>query len=176
MTPTDCTRLESAYESHCARLYGEYLDQLDENETLADIEQAFWDALNFNDIGSALADDSAIDGAAFVRAVQKGDSEKVLDLLQSAVQVYIEQWAQRIRPSSQRIWTERLILYCTPTLNSAKAFGRKNSNLQGAMDERIYRDSGRTYCNKRTFFNARDSSTPSTAEQTPRGITRKAGV
>src|SRR5260364_17521 len=72
--------------------------------------------------------------------------------------------------------TERLILYCTPTLNSAKAFGRKNSNLQGAMDERIYRDSGRTYCNKRTFFNARDSSTPSTAEQTPRGITRKAGV
>src|SRR5260363_3911 len=54
MTPTDCTRLESAYESHCARLYGEYLDQLDENETLADIEQAFWDALNFNDIGSAL--------------------------------------------------------------------------------------------------------------------------
>src|SRR5260363_147475 len=80
-------------------------------------------------------------------------------------------WAQRIRPSSQRIWTERLILYCTPTLNSAKAFGRKNSNLQGAMDERIYRDSGRTYCNKRTFFNARDSSTPSTAEQTPRGIT-----
>src|SRR5260364_443893 len=85
-------------------------------------------------------------------------------------------WAQRIRPSSQRIWTERLILYCTPTLNSAKVFGRKNSNLQGAMDERIYRDSGRTYCNKRTFFNARDSSTPSTAEQTPRGITRKAGV
>src|SRR5260363_317099 len=57
-----------------------------------------------------------------------------------------------------------------------KAFGRKNSNLQGAMDERIYRYSGRTYCNKRTFFNARDSSTPSTAEQTPRGITRKAGV
>src|SRR5260364_19207 len=47
MTPTAFTRLESAYESHCARLYGEYLDQLDENEARADIEQAFWDALNF---------------------------------------------------------------------------------------------------------------------------------
>src|SRR5260363_54409 len=107
MTPTAFTRLESAYESHCARLYGEYLDQLDENEARADIEQAFWDALNFNDIGSALADDSAIDGAAFVRAVQKGDSEKVLDLLQRAVQVYIEQCAQqeykrRLREAEER--------------------------------------------------------------------------
>src|SRR5260364_378128 len=71
MTPTAFTRLESAYESHCARLYGEYLDQLDENEARADIEQAFWDALNFNDIGSALADDSAIDGAALSAPCRK---------------------------------------------------------------------------------------------------------
>src|SRR5260364_115385 len=107
MTPTAFTRLESAYESHCARLYGEYLDQLDENEERADIEQAFWDALNFNDIGSALADDSAIDGAAFVRAVQKGESEKVIDLLQRAVQVYIKGSAQkeykrRLREAEER--------------------------------------------------------------------------
>src|SRR5260363_428140 len=95
MTPTAFPRLESAYESHCARLYGEYLDQLDENEARADIEKAFWDALNFNDIGSALADDSAIDGAAFVRAVQKGASEKVLGLRQSAVQVYNDQSGQQ---------------------------------------------------------------------------------
>src|SRR5260364_301551 len=107
MTPTAFTRLESAYESHCAWLYGEYLDQLDENQARADIEQAFWAALNFNDIGIVLADDSAIDGAAFVRAVQKGDSEKVLDLLQRAVQVYIEQCAQqeykrRLREAEER--------------------------------------------------------------------------
>src|SRR5260363_454692 len=107
MTPTAFTRLESAYESHCARLYGEYLDQLDENEARADIEQAFWDALNLNDIGSALADYSAIDGAAFARAVQKGESEKVLDLLQRAVQVYIEQSAKqeykrRLREAEER--------------------------------------------------------------------------
>src|SRR5260363_87110 len=107
MTPTAFTRLESAYESHCARLYCEYLDQLDENEARAAIEQACLDALNFNDIGSALADDSAIYGAAFVRAVQKGDSEKVLDLLQRAVQVYIEQCAQqeykrRLREAEER--------------------------------------------------------------------------
>src|SRR5260364_167704 len=65
---------------------------------------------------------------------------------------------------------------CVPTLNSAKTFDGKNSNLQGAMDERIYKDSGRTYCNRHNFFSARDLSTLSTAGQTPREITRKAGV
>src|SRR5260363_277567 len=56
---------------------------------------------------------------------------------------------------------------CVPTLNSAKTFDGKNSNLQGAMDERIYKDSGRTYCNRHNFFSARDLSTLSTAGQTP---------
>src|SRR5260364_403106 len=65
--------------------------------------------------------------------------------------------------------------YCDEQMGAAhKAI--VTADMDRAMDERIYRDSGRTYCNKRTFFNARDSSTPSTAEQTPRGITRKAGV
>src|SRR5260364_252323 len=58
----------------------------------------------------------------------------------------------------------------------ANTFDGKNSNLQGAMDERIYKDSGRTYCNRHNFFSARDLSTLSTAGQTPREITRKAGV
>src|SRR5260364_144692 len=53
-------------------------------------------------------------------------------------------------------------------------FRREEQQLTRSEDERIYKDSGRTYCNRHNFFSARDLSTLSTAGQTPREITRKA--
>lgn len=94
MNPTHFARIEDAYENDCARMYGQYLDELAVGEELADIEQEFWGDLNFNDIGSALAEEGAIDEKAFVRAFGKGDAETVLSLLQDAVQAYIEHCAK----------------------------------------------------------------------------------
>ncbi len=93
-------RLESAYENYCARMDAQYLNSLEEGEELSDIEQEFWGELNFNDISSALADEEAIDGKAFVRAMQQGDTDKVFHMLQDAIQIYVEQRARKERELS----------------------------------------------------------------------------
>jgi len=97
-------RLESAVESHCARLYGQYLDDLDEVEMLSTIEQALWDKLSFNDLCDVLATEGAMDEKDFVRAVREGDAQQVLDLLHLALQEDIEQRARKEYERRRREW------------------------------------------------------------------------
>ena len=105
MTPQEhLDRLESAFESHCARMYGEYLDDLDEVEMRSAIEQAFWDELSFNDICDALATEGAMDEKDFVRAVREGDAQQVLDLLHIALQEDIEQRARKEYERRRQAW------------------------------------------------------------------------
>jgi hypothetical protein len=102
MNPTD--QLERAFEAHCARLYGQHLDDLDEVEMRSAIEQELWDALNFNDICDALATEGAIDEKDFVRAVHECDAQQVLDLLHIAIQEDIEQRAKKEYEKRRREW------------------------------------------------------------------------
>jgi hypothetical protein len=47
-----------------------------EGELLTEIEEKLWDALDFNDICSVMAEEDAIDQKAFVQALQGCDSER----------------------------------------------------------------------------------------------------
>src|SRR5260363_198189 len=90
-------------------------------KTLADIEQELWDALNFNDICSALATEGATDEDTFVRAVHECDSDKVFILRQRAIQSDIDYRTQkeydrhtraRETPKPVKRWKEK-----TPSVN-----------------------------------------------------------
>src|SRR5260363_54316 len=88
MTQTNFACLESIFMRMRQGFYR--LAKFTKAKTLADIEQELWDALNFNDICSALATEGATDEDTFVRAVHECDSDKVFILVQTAIQSDID--------------------------------------------------------------------------------------